>query len=61
YDSIKKFGLQKSHQIDTSNITVSQTVNKVKLILKKKFRGNDVDWLGMIARKNDLAKFFPNR
>jgi len=61
YDSIKKFGLHKSHQIDTSNITTRQTVNKVKLILKKRFRGDDIDWLGMVAKKNDFAKFFPNR
>ncbi|TBR10318.1 MAG: adenylyl-sulfate kinase [Candidatus Nitrosotenuis sp.] len=61
YDSIKKFGLKKSYQVDTSDITIKQTVNKVKLILKKKFRGNNVDWLGMVAKKNDFAKFFPNR
>ena len=61
YDSIRKFGLQKSHQIDTSNITIPQTVNKVKLALKRKPRGDNVDWLGMVAKKNDLARFFPNR
>jgi len=61
YDAIKKFGLQKSRQIDTSNLTIKQAVNKVKLILKKKFEGDNVDWLGMVAKKNDFAKFFPNR
>jgi adenylate kinase len=61
YDAIRKFGLGKSYQVDTSCITAKQTASKVKLILKKKFRGNDVDWLGMVARKNDFARFFPNR
>lgn len=61
HDSIKKFGLAKSRQIDTTGITVAQTVNKVKLILKKKSKGDNVDWLGMVAKKNDFAKFFPNR
>lgn len=61
YDSIRKFGLQKSCQIDTTDITIKQTVNKVKLALKKKFSGSDVDWLGMVAKKNDFARFFPNR
>jgi adenylate kinase len=61
HDSIKKFGLAKSRQIDTTGITASQTVNKVKLILKKKSKGDNVDWLGMVAKKNDFAKFFPNR
>lgn len=60
YDSIKKFG-RKSCQIDTSNITASQTVNKVKLALRGKLKGGDVDWLGMVAKKNDFARFFPNR
>ena len=61
HDSIKKFGLQKSCQIDTTNLTIKQTINKVKLILKKKFENDNVDWLGMVAKKNDFAKFFPNR
>lgn len=61
HDSIKKFGLSKSRQIDNSNLTITQTVNKVKLALKKKSKSDHVDWLGMVAKKNDFAKFFPNR
>ena len=61
HDSIKKFGLQKSCQIDTTNLTIAQTVSKVKLALKKKSKSDNVDWLGMVAKKNDFAKFFPNR
>ncbi len=61
HDSIKKFGLSKSRQIDTTNLTIAQTVNKVKLVLKKKLKSDSVDWLGMVAKKNDFAKFFPNR
>ena len=60
HDSIKKFG-PKSLQIDTSNITIKQTVSRVKAALKRKPKGDDVDWLGMIAKKNDFARFFPNR
>lgn len=61
HDSIKKFGLQKSHQIDTTNLTITQTLNKIKLALKKKPKSDNVDWLGMVAKKNDFARFFPNR
>lgn len=61
HDSIKKFGLSKSRQIDTSNLTIIQTVNKVKLALKKKSKNDNVDWLGMVAKKNDFGRFFPNR
>jgi adenylate kinase len=61
HDAIKKFGLAKSRQIDTSSLTIPQTVNKVKLALKKKSKSDYVDWLGMVAKKNDLARFFPNR
>ncbi len=61
HDSIKKFGLSKSRQTDTTNLTIAQTVNKVKRILKKKSKSDNVDWLGMVAKKKDFARFFPNR
>ncbi|WP_238549761.1 adenylate kinase family protein [Candidatus Nitrosotenuis chungbukensis] len=61
HDSIKKFGLSKSRQIDTTNLTIAQTINKVKRILKKKSKSDSVDWLGMVAKKKDFARFFPNR
>ena len=60
HDSIKGFGLRKTCQLDTSNLTVNQTVNKVKLILKKKFAGNNVDWLALVAKRKEFEKFFPN-
>ncbi|MFM8658405.1 MAG: adenylate kinase family protein [Candidatus Nitrosotenuis sp.] len=61
YDSIIKFGMKKDTQINTTSLTPAQTVNKMKLILKNKFKGDKVDWLDIIANKGDLAKFFPNK
>ena len=61
YDSITRFGMKKTTQINTTNLTPNQIVNKIMLILKNKFKGDKVDWLDIVASKGDLAKFFPNK
>jgi len=61
YDSITRFGMKKTAQINTTNLTPTQIVNKIMRILKNKFKGDKVDWLDIVANKGDLAKFFPNK
>ena len=61
YDSITRFGMKKTAQINTTNLTPTQIVNKIMRILKNKFKGDKVDWLDIVASKGDLAKFFPNK
>ena len=61
YDSITKFGMKKTFQINVTNLTPVQIVNKIKLVLKNRFKGDKVDWLDIVASKGDLAKFFPNK
>lgn len=61
YDSITNFGMKKTFQINTTNLTPTQITKKIGLILKNKFKGDKVDWLDIVARKGDLAKFFPNK
>lgn len=61
YDSIIRFGMKKTFQINATNLTPAQIVNKIKLVLKNKFKGDKVDWLDIVAGKGDLAKFFPNK
>lgn len=58
YDSIKKFGKNKCHQIDTTSKTVSKISKTIKNIVEGKFDNDYVDWLTLISKKNDLKKFF---
>jgi len=60
YDTIKKFGKNKSRQIDTTSKSVSKITKAVINSLKDKFENDKVDWLALVSKKNDLKKFFPN-
>jgi len=59
YDSIKKFGKNKSYQIDTTSKSVPKITKAVISSLKGKFKSDKVDWLTLVSKKNDLKKFFP--
>jgi adenylate kinase len=60
YDSIHEFGQRKTFQIDTSNGPISHSVKKVESILKgDKKKGDSVDWLQLVLKKDDMRKFFP--
>ena len=60
YDTLKKFGSAKTHQIDTSLSSVSKVVKRIEVIFEKsKFQEDRVDWLGLISKKGDLKRFFP--
>jgi adenylate kinase len=58
YDTIKKFGENKCHQIDTTSKTVSKITQTVMNIIEGKFENDVIDWLTLISNKNDLKKFF---
>src|SRR3990172_6211497 len=59
YDSIKKFGKNKSQQIDTTSKSVPKITKAVISSLIGKFKNDKVDWLTLVSKKNDLKKFFP--
>jgi adenylate kinase len=59
YDSIKKFGKNKSQQIDTTSKSVSKVTKAVIDSFRGKFKTEKVDWLTLVVKKNDLKKFFP--
>lgn len=61
YDSIVRFGMKKTRQINATNLSPNQIINKIMLAIKRKFKGDRVDWLNLVANKGDLAKFFPNK
>lgn len=58
YDSIKKFGKNKSHQIDTTSKTISKITKTVLNTIDGKFENDNVDWLSLVNEKNDFKKFF---
>lgn len=58
HDSIKKFGKNKSHQIDTTSKTISNISKTVLNAIDGKFENDVVDWLTLVNKKNDLKKFF---
>jgi adenylate kinase len=60
YDALKKFGPNKTYQIDTSFRSVSEVVKKIeRFFVKGRFQEDQVDWLDLIKKKGDLKKFFP--
>ena len=60
YDSIKKFGSDKTFQVNTTSLTQKQTVKKIENIVYDNSEGDTVDWLTEISKKNDFKKFFPD-
>ena len=53
--------MKKTRQINATNLSPNQIINKIMLAIKHKFKGDEVDWLDLVANKGDLAKFFPNK
>jgi len=60
FDSIEKFGEDKTFQINTTSLTVEEVTKKIESVINGTFRGDTVDWLTEITTKNDLRKFFPD-
>jgi adenylate kinase len=61
YDAIASFGMKKTFQINTTNLSQGRISSKIGLILKRKFKGDKIDWLDMVASRGDLPRFFPNK
>ena len=60
YDASHEFGRDKTFQIDTSTKSISSIVNKIEGFFQSgNLQEDKVDWLGTIADKNDLKRFFP--
>ena len=57
HDALNKFH-EKVFQVNTTNNSINKTVEKILNIIRNK-KGNEmVDWLELVAKKNDLKKFF---
>ena len=57
HDTIEKFE-EKAFQIDVSKKNIQQVVEKVLEIISKKKGNEEVDWLSLVTKNNDLEKFF---
>ena len=57
YDAINKFQ-EKAIQLDVSKKTIQQVTEDVYKIISKEKRTEEVDWLEIISKNNDLRKFF---
>ena len=60
YDSIQNLGEDKIFQINTTSITAEETAKKIESIINRTSKGDAIDWLADITKKNDLKKFFPD-
>ena len=57
HDTIEKFE-EKAFQIDVSEKKIQKVVEKVLEIISKKEGNEEVDWLDLVTKNNDLEKFF---
>ena len=59
HDTISKFQ-EKAFQINTSGKSIREVVEKVMTLISSNEGNEEVDWLDLITKKNDLKKFFNN-
>ena len=57
HDAINQFGV-KAFQVDVSTKSVLEVTNKVMSIINGEDSSEDVDWLDLVAKHDDLKKFF---
>ena len=56
-DVINKFQ-EKSFQINASSKTIAEILEKIMSIIMDKKGNEEVDWLDLVTKNNDLGKFF---
>ena len=56
-DSIAAFGREQTYEVDTTDKTPEQIVDRINEIIGGG-EGDLIDWLGLVEEKNDLSKFF---
>ena len=57
HDTISKFQ-EKAFQIDTSGKSIQEVVEKVMALISNNEGNEEVDWLDLVTKNNDLKKFF---
>jgi len=57
HDTISKFQ-EKAFQINTSGKSIQEVVEKVMTLISNNEGSEEVDWLDLVTKNNDLKKFF---
>ena len=57
HDTMEKFE-EKAFQIDVSEKNIEEVVEKVLQVISKKENNEEIDWLDLVTKNNDLEKFF---
>ena len=57
HDAISKFQ-EKAFQINTSGKSIQEVVKKVMTLISSNIGNEEVDWLDLVTKNNDLKKFF---
>jgi len=57
HDTISKFQ-EKTYQINTSGKSIQEIVEKVMTLISSNKGNEEVDWLDLVTKNNDLKKFF---
>ena len=58
YDSLEKFGAEKTLQVNVTSKSIEEITKKVADIIQGEIFTEEVDWLSEVSEKNDLEKFF---
>ena len=58
YDTLEKFGAEKTLQVNVSSKGIKEITKTVLGIINGEVLTEEVDWLTEVAEKNDLQKFF---
>ncbi|MFQ5476531.1 MAG: adenylate kinase family protein [Nitrosopumilus sp.] len=57
HDAISKFQ-EKAFQINTSGKSIQEIIEKAIILISSNKGNEDVDWLDLVTKNNDLKKFF---
>ena len=57
HDAMSKFQ-EKTFQINTSEKSIQEVVEKVMTLISSNKGNEEVDWLDLVTKNNDLKKFF---
>ena len=59
HDAARAFGAHKVDQIDVTGAGAAGVASRARRLLRGGGGGDEVDWLGTVARRGDLGRFFP--
>jgi adenylate kinase len=57
HDAMSKFQ-EKTFQINTSDKSIQEVVEKAMTLISSNIGNEEVDWLDLVTKNNDLKKFF---